>query len=100
MGGALTGGAFGAAMALGGAAGLTSTGVKIVGYGLTVSQALGISVGVTVGAGLASYSLNCEAYEKQWKSFGFVLSGVESGLQGLATFGLANVGEKSGFLII
>ena len=96
-GGAVFGAAVGATITLGGAAGLVATGASIAGFGLSTIAALGISVGVTAVAGMAKYSLDCvNSSENNWNFGGFVLSGVESFLQGAATFGIAFTGGKSG----
>ena len=95
--GAIFGAAVGATIALGGAAGLAATGASVAGFGLLTGAALGISVGATAVAGIAKYSLDCVASnENNWNFGGFVLSGVEGALQGVATFGIAFVGGKSG----
>lgn len=97
FGGMIFGAATGATLALGGAAGLASTGVAIAGYSLSTGVALGISVGAMAIASMASYSLDCAfSNENEWNVGKFFLAGVQGALQGAATFGMAYVGGKSG----
>ena len=96
VGGALFGAAIGATVVLGGAAGLAATGASVTGFGLSTGAAFGISVGITSTASMAKYSLECVDSKNKWNLGGFVLSGLEGGLQGAATFGLAFVGGRAG----
>ncbi len=96
-GGTIFGSAIGATIALGSAAGLAATGASVAGFGISTGTALSISIGITATAGMAKYSLNCvDSQEQKWNLSGFLLSGIEGGLQGTVTFGLAFIGGKSG----
>lgn len=97
LGGVIMGAATGAALALGGAAGLASTGATINGFGLSTAAAFGIAVAATTVGGLASYSLDIAGSQtQQWSWGGFALAGFEGGLQGAATFGIAYMGGTHG----
>ena len=95
--GVIMGGAMGAAMALGGAAGLTSLGISVAGFGIGTATAIGLSIGIGVSAGFLSYSIEHGLREdKEWTVGGFFGSGFMGGLQAGATFGLAYAGGRSG----
>lgn len=97
FGGMILGAATGATLALGGAAGLATTGVVIAGYSLSTGVALGISVGAMAIASMASYSLDCAFSNKNdWNIGKFFFSGVQGVFQGVTTFGLAFLGGKIG----
>jgi len=88
VGGAIMGGAMGATLALGGAAGL---GFVSIGTGLSVAA------GVGVGAGLVSYSFeNSLRSDREWTVSNFLLSGLSGGVKGLVTFGIGFAGGKLG----
>ncbi|MCI9032200.1 MAG: RHS repeat-associated core domain-containing protein [Clostridia bacterium] len=97
VGGAIMGGAMGAVMTIGGAAGLISLGIPVAGFGLSAGAAVGLSVGIGVGAGLASYSAeNLIKTTPSWNLKDFALSGVSGGIQAATTFGIAYVGGRAG----
>ena len=97
FGGALLGAATGAALALGGAAGLTSVGVSLTGYSLSTIAALNISVGITSLASMANYSLKCiDSNSYSWSTKGLLFSGLQGAVQGLTTFGIAYFGGRHG----
>lgn len=97
VGGILFGAATGAALALGGAAGLATTGATIAGYGLSFGASLAISVGAMTVASMASYSLDCAfSKENKWNAGKFFLAGLQGAFQGAATFGVAYLGGKVG----
>lgn len=96
-GGEIMGSAVGAALALGGAAGLAATGATVAGFGLSTAAAFGIAVAGTTVGGLAAYSLDVAGSQTQQWSWGkFALAGFEGGVQGAATFGIAYFGGKHG----
>ncbi|MGM9972330.1 MAG: RHS repeat-associated core domain-containing protein, partial [Anaeroplasmataceae bacterium] len=94
LGGGILGGAFGAAMVLGGAAGLAATGAVIEGFTISTWTALGISVGITSVASLGNYFLDGAAYDKDYSITGALSSTIKGGIQGLTTFGLGFIGGK------
>ena len=98
LGGAIMGAAMGAILTIGGAAGLTSLAVNVAGYTLTSAwAALGISVAIGVGAGVASYSIENGLREDRTLSVkGFIFAGLSGGLKGAATFVIGFVGGKFG----
>lgn len=100
-GGAVIGGAMGGILVLGGAAGLSAAiapiGMTIAGFTLTPGVALGLSIGIGVGASLISYSLEYGLRtDKQWTLDGFALSGISGGFKSLTTFGIGYFGGKAG----
>ena len=89
------GAAMGAAMGIGGLAGMASIGM--VTFGLTTGAAIGLSIGIGVAAGLVSYSLeNGLREDKTWKWQEFLLEGFSGGVKALTTFGIAYYGGKFG----
>lgn len=102
VGGAILGAAVGATVALGGAAGLASVGVKFaLGASVTtlkvsMGAAFGIAIGGTAFASATKYSLDCAASERQWNLRGYLVESVQGAIQGAATFFIAFVGGKSG----
>lgn len=97
IGGAIMGGAMGAVMAIGGAAGLASLGITTTVVGGSTLAALGISAGIGITAGLASYTVETlSRSDKEWGWGDFALSGVMGGLQAAATFGISYAGGRAG----
>lgn len=91
------GAATGATIALGGAAGLGAVaGSAVTGVNVSFGTALGISIGSMAFANATKYSLDCAASDNQWNLGGYMLAGLEGAAQGVATFGIAYVGGKSG----
>ncbi|WP_444850885.1 RHS repeat-associated core domain-containing protein [Paracholeplasma manati] len=96
-GGAIMGSAVGAALALGGAAGLAATGATVAGFGLSTTAAFGIAVAGTTIGGMVAYSLDVAGTQtEQWNWGKFALAGLEGGLQGASTFGIAYFGGNHG----
>jgi len=88
----------GAILTIGGAAGLASIGINVVGYTISSTwTALGISSLIGIGSGLASYS--CEIgfdNPEDWNLKGFGLAGLSGGLKGVTTFTTGYFGGKFG----
>ena len=100
-GGAIMGGAMGAVLVLGGAAGLAASiaplGLTIAGFGLSTRATLGISVGIGLVAGLVSYSIeNSLRTDCEWTVDGFIMSGISGGVKAMATFGIGYLGGEAG----
>ena len=96
-GGAIVGGAMGAVMVLGGAAGLAATGVTIAGFGLSTGAALGISVAIGAVANVTSYFLVNGLQQDKSISLGGAMKSIISGaLQAAFTFGAGYIGGKNG----
>ena len=94
LGGAIMGGAMGAITVIGGAAGMASIGMVSF---ISTGTALGISVGIGIVAGIASYSVEYllrDDLQFTWE--GFFMAGLSGGLKGLTTFGVAFYGGKFG----
>ena len=97
LGGAILGGAMGAVMAIGGAAGFASLGLATTVVGGSTMAALGISLGIGVGAGFASYTVETlMRRDKHWDWGEFSLSGVSGGYQAIATFGVGYICGRAG----
>ena len=95
IGGAIMGGATGAIMTLGGLVGMASIGM--ISLGISTSAAIGISIGVGVTAGLASYSLEYGLRDdRQFTLTGFLTAGISGGVKGIASFGIAFYGGRFG----
>ena len=94
IGGAIMGGAMGAITAIGGVAGMASIGMVSF---ISTGTALGISVGIGVMAGIASYSVEYllrDDLQFTWK--GLFMAGLSGGFKGLTTFGVSFYGGKFG----
>ena len=97
VGGAILGGAMGAIMAIGGAAGLASIGATITGYSLSLGTAIGASLAIGAGAGLLSYTAETLiSPSRQWSWAEFGKNGISGLLKGGATFGIAYLGGRFG----
>lgn len=96
LGGAVLGAAFGAVMAIGGAAGAISVGLPVVGYTLTFWAAMGISAGISFGAGILSYSLQMIGSKEKFSLKKMLFNGFQSLIQGLATFSISFIGGRIG----
>lgn len=84
-------------MAIGGAAGLASVGITATVVGGSTLAALGISVGIGVGAGMLSYTVETLMSEnKEWKWCNLLISGGSGGIQAISTFGIAFAGGRHG----
>ena len=96
-GGVISGAAMGAIMALGGAAGLASTGVAIAGYSLSTGAALGISLFAGTVATSSSYLLiNGLHKDKQITLEGYIGSLISGSLQSTVTFISGFIGGRNG----
>ncbi len=96
IGGALIGGALGAATVLGGAAGLASIGVKITGYNLGMISSAMIATGSVSMAYTLDYIMN--AINRNDFSVNEMFVSAAKGLEaGLITFGVSYIGGKLGF---
>ncbi len=96
-GGALVGGAMGAVLVIGGAAGLAATGVTVAGFGLSAAGALGLSVAIGSVANLSSYLLiNGVHGDKDITFRGTLLSIASGAAQAVVTFGMGYIGGKNG----
>ena len=94
-GGAVMGGAMGGILALGGVAGLASTG--LISFGLSTGAALGVSLGVGAAAGIVSYSLeNGLRTDREWSVGGMFTAGIAGLVKGGVTFGIGVIGGKAG----
>lgn len=94
-GGAVMGGAMGGILALGGVAGLASTG--LISFGLSTGAALGVSLGVGAAAGMVSYSLeNGLRTDREWSVGGMFTAGIAGLVKGGVTFGIGVIGGKAG----
>ena len=97
LGGVIMGGAMGAIMAIGGAAGFATLGIGISGFSLTNVAAFGLSISIGIGAGMLSYTAETNIRSDLNFSWGkLFLTGIMSGFQAAATFGIAFWGGKSG----
>ena len=97
LGGAIMGGATGAIVAIGGAAGLTSIGISVAGFGLGTATAFGASVAIGVGAGMLSYTAeNLIRQDREFTFGGLFLAGFSGGFQTAVTFGIAFAGGRAG----
>ena len=98
LGGAIMGAAMGAILTIGGAAGLAALNVSVAGYTLASAwAALGVSVAIGVGAGVASYGVeNGLREDRTLSTKGFVLASISGGLKGAATFVIGFFGGKFG----
>ena len=93
--GAIFGGAMGAVMAIGGAAGLAATGATITGFTLSTSTAFALSGLIGIGGGMASYS--AESIPRGvWNPQDFVLSGLNGFANSTINFWTGFAGGKSG----
>ena len=97
VGGAIVGGAMGAVLVLGGAAGLAATGATVAGFGFTTVGALGVSLAIGAGANLTSYLLvNGVHSDKEITWSGAFISIVSGLTQAAFTFGIGYIGGKNG----
>jgi len=93
--GASMGGAMGAVLAIGGAAGLTAAGATITGFSMSTSTAFALSGLIGIGAGMASYSAKA-LFAGNWNAERFAEAGLMGLLNGIATYWSAFVGGKHG----
>lgn len=94
-GGAIMGGAMGGILALGGVAGLASTG--LISFGMTASTAFGVSLGIGAAAGMISYSLeNGLRTDREWSVGGMFVAGFAGLVKGATTFGIGYLGGQTG----
>ena len=94
-GGAIMGGAMGGILALGGVAGLASTG--LMSFGMTASTAFGVSLGIGAAAGMISYSLeNGLRADREWSVGGMFVAGFAGLVKGAITFGIGYLGGQTG----
>ena len=97
LGGAILGGAMGAVMVIGGAAGLASLGVATTVVGGSSAAALSISIGIGIGAGLLSYTVETLLRDdKKWDGSDLIISGILGGCQAFTTFLVAFAGGRAG----
>ena len=97
-GGAIMGGAMGAVLAIGGAAGFAGTAAaKAAGFAfMSKGAAFALSLGIGAGAGFISYSANTGISGNDWNWGHFALSGLSGMTQAAATFGIAFGAGKMG----
>lgn len=97
FGGVLVGGAMGAVLVFGGAAGLAATGAAVAGFGLTTVEAFGVSIAIGAGANLLSYLTVNGIHKDKEITWGGAFKSIGRGFaQATVTFGLAYVGGKNG----
>ncbi len=97
IGGAIMGGAMGAVMAIGGAAGFAYLGLTTTVVGGTTLGAFGVSVGIGIGAGLASYTVETlMRNDKPWNWGEFATNGVLGGFQAASTFWISFAWGRAG----
>ena len=96
-GGAILGGAMGAVMAIGGAAGLASLGIATTVVGGSTLAACGISIGIGITASFAAYTIETlSRTDKEWNWSNFFISGFTGGVQAISTFWIAFAGGRAG----
>ncbi len=97
LGGAIVGGAMGAVMVLGGAAGLAATGATVAGFSLSTTTALISSVCIGAGASLESYLIINGVHKDKSISLGGATKALLSGgLQAGTTFAVGYLGGLNG----